>query len=108
MNNLEIANIIKIIHILFIIFIIITPFTNNQILLYYHYIIVPFIIIRWIFNYDKCNITEIEAQLRGINQHDGFIYNLLKPIYTPPQKHVIIITYIITLLLWLKTLRKLL
>ena len=107
MNNSQIADIIKVIHVLFIIFILVTPFTDNNKLLEYHYTVIPFLLVRWIFNYDKCNITEIEKKLRGLKEDEGFIHKLLKPIYNLPEKSLTIIIYIVTLLLWLKTLSKL-
>ena len=67
MNNFQIADIIKVIHVLFIIFILVTPFTDNNKLLEYHYTVIPFLLVRWIFNYDKCNITEIEQKLRSMS-----------------------------------------
>lgn len=104
-TNIILANIIWIIHILIILFVIITPFTNNINLLHYHFIFVPFIILRWIFNYDKCNITMIEQKLRRCKKHEGFIYKIIKPIYNKPKEQLIIYIYMSTLLLWIKTLR---
>jgi len=107
-TNIFLANIIRFIHILIVLFVIFVPFINNIDLLHYHLLFVPFIILRWIFNYDKCNITIIEQKLRNCKKDEGFIYKILKPVYKPPKEHLIIYIYIITLLLWIYTLKKVL
>jgi len=107
-TNIILANVIRFIHILIILFVLFAPFTNNIHLLQYHLLFVPFIVLRWIFNYDKCNITIIEQNLRNCKENEGFIYKIIKPIYKPPKEHLIIFMYLITLILWIYTLRKIL
>ena len=56
--------IISIVHILFVCFIILVPFTDSNYLLAMHVILVPFIMIHWVYNNNICALTLIEHALR--------------------------------------------
>lgn len=94
------ANCVKIIHALFIAFVLMAPFSNIELLLTYHFIIVPFLWIHWYTNNDVCALTLVESKLRGIkNTSDTYIGSIINPIYNIQHKDY----YIITLVLFLIT-----
>lgn len=94
---------LHILHLLFILFITITPFTNNIILLQYHLVIIPFLMIHWILNNDNCFFSTLESLLTGKPVNETFIGRIVKPIYNVQNKHI----WIITILLYLVTIIKL-
>jgi hypothetical protein len=106
---------IKILHILLVLFIIISPFLNINFILALHFIIVPFIILHWILNDNKCALTLIEKNIRNRiygdenDNNDCFTCKLIEPIYDfksdyETMSHII---YIITISLWIITSTKL-
>ncbi len=46
-----------------------------------------FIFAQYITNYGKCGLTEIEYAIRGEEYKEGFIYRLVKPVITVPEKY---------------------
>lgn len=42
---------------------------------------------QYITNYGKCGLTEIEYAIKGEAYKEGFIYRLVKPIITMPEKY---------------------
>ena len=46
-----------------------------------------FIFIQFITNLGKCGLTELEYAIRGKKCKEGFIYRLVKPIITVPEKY---------------------
>jgi hypothetical protein len=90
---------VKIIHTLFIVFVLLAPFSNIEILLTYHFIIVPFLWVHWYTNNDVCALTLIESKLRGIeNTSDTFIGSIINPIYKIQNKDFYWITAILFLI----------
>jgi len=75
------ANLIKIIHLLFVLFIVLTPFFGTEMLLTYHFIAVPFLVLHWITNNDTCALTLLESKVRGVDDNQTFMGNIIKPIY---------------------------
>ena len=45
------------------------------------------ILIITITNFGKCGLTELEYAIRGEKCKEGFIYRLVKPIITVPEKY---------------------
>ena len=87
---------VNVIHTLFVAFILIAPFSNIELLLTYHFIIVPFLWIHWYTNNDVCALTLIESKLRGIeNTSDTYIGSIINPIYKIQNKDFYIITAIL-------------
>ena len=84
---------VRIIHTLFVAFILLAPFSNIELLLTYHFIIVPFLWIHWYTNNDVCALTLIESKLRGIeNTSDTYIGSIINPIYKIKNNDFYIIT----------------
>lgn len=73
--------IIKAIHLLFVLFIVLTPFFGNEFMLTYHFIAIPFLVLHWITNNDTCALTLLESKVRGVDDDQTFIGNIIKPIY---------------------------
>jgi hypothetical protein len=46
-----------------------------------------FIFVQYITNYGKCGLTELEYAIKGENYKEGFIYRLVKPIISVPEKY---------------------
>ena len=89
--------IIRIIHYLFLAFMIFVPFFGGELLLSYHFITVPFLILHWLTNNDVCALTLIESKLTGKTEDQTFIGNIIKPIYNMhlESKHYYWITAIL-------------
>jgi c-di-AMP phosphodiesterase-like protein len=106
--NDTIIILISVLHILVILFVILIPFSNNDALMFLHVVIVPFIIIHWIYNNNNCCLSVAEKHIRRISHgtksstKDTFIYQFIAPIYDFNKNHeqYSAFIYIITLLLW--------
>lgn len=46
-----------------------------------------YVFVQYIFNYGKCGLTELEYLFRGESYKEGFIYRLITPIITIPEKY---------------------
>ena len=91
-------NCVKIIHALFVVFVLLAPFSNVELLLTYHFIIIPLLWIHWYTNNDICALTLIESKLRGIeNTSDTYIGSIINPIYRLQNKDIYVITAILFL-----------
>lgn len=73
--------VVKAIHLLFVLFVILTPFFGNEILLTYHMVLVPFVMLHWLTNNDTCALTLFESKLTGLDENDTFTGRIIKPIY---------------------------
>lgn len=106
---------ITIIHILFILFLILAPFSQNNLILFLHFITIPFLLLHWILNDDTCAISLIETHIRkqiynNTNDiNDCFSCKLFSPIYkiTNNYKSFSTIVYTVCIILWLITTNKL-
>ena len=100
-NNYICANIIRYVHLMIIVFIILSPFHQNIDMVRLHIFVSLYIIIGWISSswdpsldvdngkrYGRCGLTELEANLRGIDYKEGFILNLIKPLKKYNQENV--------------------
>lgn len=99
---------INTIHLIVIIFVLAAPFSNSNYLMLLHAIIIPFIIIHWLFNNNTCCLTVAEKYIRNkntgttIKENDCFTYQLVAPIYDFNKNHQAFSTfiYILTISLW--------
>ena len=102
MLNIWVANLLRIFHLVFVLFILLAPFlTSNVELLILHYQLVLLMYMKWSIGYQnwKCGFTMAETFIRGIDEDDGFIYNVLKPIVDVEQYEFDGILTIVTLIL---------
>lgn len=100
---------VNIIHLFVVLFVTLTPFYGNNYVLFVHSIVVPFIIIHWVYNDDTCFLTQVELSLRrrmnnnvNIDKNDCLTCRIMSPIYNVTTQHKEYTTsiYFITLLLW--------
>lgn len=91
-------NVVRFIHALFIIFVLIAPFTNFELLLSYHFIIIPFLWLHWITNNDICALTVIESKLTGVDMESTYMGSIINPIYQIKNVHFYIITTVLFLI----------
>jgi len=73
--------VIQLIHGLFVAFIAYAPFSQNLILLQYHVVVVPFLVLHWVMNSNVCALTLIEAWISGKSTHETFLGRIVNPIY---------------------------
>lgn len=105
-----IANIIFIIHLIFLIYMVVFPFiTKDSFQLFFHAILLGFIMLHWLMNSDTCALTEIEFWFRKTftngfsdKRGDTFFGKLISPIYNIQ----VIEIYKLTILLTLFTIHK--
>ena len=91
---------------LIIIVILLTSINNNKI----NEIVLTMIgyfLFRWITNYRKCTISYLECKLRGVKKDDGYIYNILNPLFDVNKKYNRSKYYILFILLGFYNMRKL-
>ena len=101
---------IKIIHFLIIILILIIPFLNtkkNIIVKTLYAIIIPTIWIHWYLSMGFCSLTFLDNYISGRNLYhgNGYVNQLLEPIFLFPKNKPYIINnliWIISILLWIK------
>ena len=82
-----IIKIIQLIHLAMIIAVISSVFIPNYQLKKYSFTFLIFIFFQWITNYGKCGLTELEYVIKGEKYKEGFIYRIIKPIITVPEKY---------------------
>jgi len=79
--------IIQLLHLILIITIFISVFIPDNKLKKMSITLLLFIFIQFITNFGKCGLTELEYAIRGEKCKEGFIYRLVKPIITVPEKY---------------------
>ena len=106
--NSFLADVIKALHIAFIIWVVVTPFTNNELMLVMHLIVVMFLWAHWLTNQDTCALTLMERHLRGVESDESFFHNLVSPVYILPDTVLKEGIWGVSVVLWLITLSKVL
>ena len=79
--------IIQLLHLILTITILISVFIPNLKLKKMSITLLLFIFFQFITNFGKCGLTELEYAIRGEKCKEGFIYRLVKPIITVPEKY---------------------
>jgi len=103
-----IIKIIQLLHLILVIFLVSSVFVTNYQVKKYAFTFLIFIFIQYITNYGKCGLTELEYVFKGDKYQEGFIYRIVKPIISVPEKYFknylylthIIWTIILALQLW--------
>ena len=97
--------IVKTVHTILIAFVVLVPlFSNNELLLTYHFIIVPTIMAHWLTNNNTCALTQLEAFISGKKDtNETFLGKLINPVYAIKDTHIWMIAFV----LWLITVFKL-
>lgn len=68
-------NIYFIINFFIFLYILISNFYYNIYIININLILIPFLLLKWIFNYRKCFFSYIECKIRKINKKYGYINN---------------------------------
>ena len=84
---MKLFNIIKLIHILIIAILFSSIFIPNRKLKEMSLTLLFFIFLQYITNHGKCGLTELEYLIKGERYQEGFIYRIVKPIITIPEKY---------------------
>jgi len=79
--------IIQLLHLILIITIFISVFIPDLKIKKMSITLLLFIFFQFITNLGKCGLTELEYAIRGEKCKEGFIYRLVKPIITVPEKY---------------------
>ena len=80
--------IIKLIHLALVIVIFLSVFIPNCKMKELAITLLIFLLLKYLFGDGKCGLTELEYLMLGEKQHkQGFIYRLVKPIVTVPEKY---------------------
>ena len=82
-----IIKIIQLLHLILVITLIGSVFVSNYQLKQYAFTFLIFIFIQYITNYGKCGLTELEYVFKGDKYQEGFIYRIVKPVITVPEKY---------------------
>lgn len=89
------GTIIFIIHLLVVVSVVTIPFFGTQYWLQQYTIFVPFMVLHWVMNNDKCLLTLLESQIRGTSENETFFGRIFKPIYNVKDKDIYIVTFIL-------------
>lgn len=106
MQSAFLANVVWLLHAVFLVWIMVAPFTGSEPMLVLHLVVVPFLWFHWWMNDDTCALTMVERQLRGVQSEDSFFHNLVSPVYKIRDKDARVVSWVISLLLWLVTVSK--
>ncbi len=106
---------VTLIHFMVVFFVVLTPFFGNNYVLLVHSIIVPFIMLHWVYNDDSCFLTTVELSLKRrmtgkpVDKNDCLTCRIMSPIYnvTTQHKEYSNSIYLITMLLWAISIGKL-
>jgi len=94
---------IKFIHLFLVLFLVLSVFISHIQYKKIALTILIFLLLQYIFNFGKCGLTELERIIKGDKYHEGFLYQIIKPIITIPEDYfnfnfyIIHIIYIILL-----------
>lgn len=98
--NPNFAYAIRIFHYMFILFIIFTPFlSNTPEILDLHTKIALILILKWLLKWWECGFTLLEHHIRGGRKEDGFIYQILNPLFNISHQQLHILIFITTIIL---------
>lgn len=72
-------------------------------MLIFYIILIPIILLHWIFNDDACCLTLIEQKFKKNKNKNTFMEKLISPIYKFPNNNTSLskFSYIILIILWL-------
>jgi hypothetical protein len=93
-----IIKIIQFIHLILVILLICSVFIPDYKIKKYALTFLIFILIQYITNYGKCGLTELEYVIKGDQYQEGFIYRVVKPVISIPEKYFDDYMYLIHLI----------
>ena len=93
--------IIQILHILVILYVLMGPFIQEPLNMFLYLLIIPFLVLHWVFNNNSCALTIMEAKMRNIPLDQGFIYRVITPIFKINHLKLSTAIYMVTIFLWI-------
>ena len=113
MNKLILKS-IQLIHFLVVLFIVYVPFTNDESLLFLHFVFIPFLYVHWLTNNNVCALTMLEQKIQQkvhgkSNKNECFTCKIINPVFDVHKNHKNMnkFIYISTFSLWCITTYKL-
>lgn len=105
---------VTVIHLLVVLFVTLTPFYGDNYVLLIHSVIVPFMMMHWIYNDDSCFLTTVELHLRQkiygtATKGDCITCKVISPIYdiTNEYSEYSTFIYVVTSILLMVSIGKL-
>lgn len=100
MLNVHVAHGIRIFHYFFVVFMLVTPFMSNNVeVLDLHAKIALVLILKWLLKWWECGFTLLEHKIRGGRKEDGFMYQILNPLFNISQRETRILIFVVMILL---------
>lgn len=93
-----VIKLIQVIHGLFILFMMFAPLSNNLFILIMQFIFGCSLIIHWSFNDQTCALTLLEKHVRGVDDNESFIYQIVGPVYGISNTDMCQIAYVILII----------
>ena len=82
------AGLIKILHLAIVVAIIAAVFVNSCLMKQLALTVLLFLLVQYLFGFEKCGLTELEYMILGEKNHkQGFIYRLINPVIKVPEKY---------------------
>jgi hypothetical protein len=82
-----IVQIIRLLHLILVIGILASVFVPNKDYKIASLVFLIYILFQYLTNYGRCGLTEIEYLFKKEKYQEGFLYRLIKPIITVPEKY---------------------
>lgn len=82
-----IVYIIKLAHLLLVLYLFSSIFIKDKLTKIKATGILLFLLFHYVTNYGKCGLTEIEYLIMGEKYQEGFLYRLIKPVISLPEKY---------------------
>jgi hypothetical protein len=87
--------IINFLHLLLVFGLVISIFVPNKDYKIICLVLLTYILFQYLTNYGRCGLTEIEYLFKREKYKEGFLYRLIKPVITLPEKYFDKYLYII-------------
>ena len=83
-----IVTIIKLVHLAIVLCLALSVFISNCYFKELALVLLVFLFLHYILGYEKCGLTELEYLFLGEKHYqEGFIYRIVKPIISVPEKY---------------------
>lgn len=82
-----IVYIIKLLHLLLVLYLFSSIFIKDKLTKLKAAGILFFLLFHYVTNYGKCGLTELEYLIMGEKYQEGFLYRLIKPVISLPEKY---------------------
>lgn len=93
--------IIQILHLLLILYVLYGPLLKNPLNMFVYLLIIPMLVLHWVFNNNSCMLTILESKMRNISLDKGFIYRVITPIFKINHLELSNVIYFVTITWWI-------